>query len=81
MNKLFINVPAFVQTDTYPTYEFETIEDLVQSGNIDAYLKNDNHLELSGNLLMSVSEDQKYWWVIGRVASTEGISLPTWKAL
>lgn len=39
MNKLFIHVPTFVETDVYPSYEFETIEQLLESGNIDTLQK------------------------------------------
>ena len=79
-NKLFIHVPSFVQTDRYPVYEFDTIEELAASGNIDNYLSNGQHLELAGNNLMSVSQDKLKWYVVGKVKTTEGIDLPQWKA-
>lgn len=79
-NKLFIHVPAFVQTDSYPFYEFNTIEEFVASGKIDRYLPDGYHLEISGDNLMSVSEDKLKLYVIGRLKTTEGISLPQWKA-
>ena len=80
MNKLFINVPALVQTDVYPSYEFETIEELLESGNIDSYLTKGEHLELARDMLMSVSENKLRWWVIGRLKTTTGIDLPEWKS-
>ena len=80
MNKLFIHIPTFVETDVYPSYEFETIEQLLGSGNIDRYLTEGEHLELSRDTLMSVSEDKLRWWVIGRLKTTEGIDLPEWKS-
>ena len=79
INKLFIHVPAFVQTDQYPVYEFNTIEELVASGKIDRYLPDGYHLELSGNNLMSVSEDKLKWYVVGRLKFTSGVYLPKWK--
>lgn len=80
MNKLFVHVPTFVETDKYPTYEFDSVEELLQLKYVKRFIDSGDHLEIHGRTLMSVSESKLKWWVIGHLKSTQGIDLPKWKA-
>lgn len=79
MNKLFIHIPAFVQTDTYPVYEFETQEELLAMECLEYYITGrSDHFEMADDMLMAVSKDKSYWWVVGRIQKPSEMKLPKW---
>lgn len=82
MKKKFIqHVPTFVEGAEAKVFEWETQEELVMKLSEIGYGNGvGKYFELSGNLIMEVSDNGYHWWVAGRVSSTEGLHFDTWSA-
>lgn len=80
MNSFRQHIPNFVDVERPAAIPFETTEDLLSLEIVQRYGKRPDfsHFAIRDNLLIEVSDDGHYWWVIGYIEHPEQIKLPKW---
>ena len=85
MNKFTQHVPNCVDIDRdrWVSFEFETLEELVNHPFVKRFSspkKPDfSHFAIHNTYLMAIYDDGFKWWVLGSVATSEGLDLPKWQ--
>ena len=79
--KFVQHVPTFAEGCIPKTFTFTSQEDLILKLSGIGYGNGvGEYFELSGNLIMEVSDSGYHWWVAGKVSSTECLNFNKWEA-
>lgn len=79
-NKFIQHIPSFINGVEPKSFEFNTQNELiVRLFEMGYGVKGGTWFEVSGNLIIEVSEKGYNWWVAGRVKSLEGLSFNKWQ--
>ena len=82
MNSLRQHIPSFVDIGdaARPSSPFETTAELLALDVVHRWATRPGftHFALSGDLLMCIGDEGRFWWVVGYLAHTEGLDLPPW---
>ena len=82
------HVPAMVDLgDTPPiSFHFDTVEELINHEYVKRFDRDDHIWKLShpsyhGDRcsLLTVKNDDSWWWVVGHIANGEELELPKWR--
>ena len=78
MNKFIKHVPGFVEGDNCLSIMFKTKEDLLSDSVFKRCINRNqsSHFEISGNVLIEVSNNGFHWVAVGYIENPEDIDLP-----
>jgi hypothetical protein len=79
MNKLTQHIPNFAYNgQEIKSWDFNSVEELLNLEYVKSFSEEGHSIMISGkNILMTVKDDNSWWWVIGRLE--EPVDLPVWR--